>query len=122
MTEIKRIEELHEAALRGEKHRDEDMNYTLFWAYIRSKEAENELIDFNDCIWDHDVEQIVRILKENGVTEFTISSTFSSLIEILAEFNKHGVTMNGLTTVNASYTDFSTGKRAAIPAIKMTIA
>ena len=45
---------------------------------------------------------------ENGITEFTISSTFSSLIPTLAEFAKHGFQMAGLTEVKANYTDFQT--------------
>ena len=58
-------------------------------------------------------------MKENGITEFTISSTFSSLIPTLAAFEKHGFEMDGLTEVNAAYTDWQTGQRARIPAIRM---
>ena len=57
---------------------------------------------------------------ENGITEFTISSTFSSLIPTLAAFDKHGFKMAGSTEVNANYTDWQTNKRARIPAIRMT--
>jgi len=60
-------------------------------------------------------------LRANDITEFTISSTFSSLIETLAAFEKQGISMAGLTTVKARYTDWKTGKHALIPAIKMTI-
>ena len=57
------------------------INATLFWAYRTSKETGNELIDFNEVIWDYDIEEIAQTLRANGITEFTISSTFSSLIE-----------------------------------------
>lgn len=60
------------------------INATLFWAYRTSKETGNELIDFNEVIWDYDIEEIAQTLRANGITEFTISSTFSSLIETLA--------------------------------------
>ena len=56
-----------------------------------------------------------------GITEFTISSTFSSLIQTLAEFEKHGFRMNGLTEVSANYTDFTTGKLKVVPAIRMSL-
>ena len=98
-----------------------NINATLFWAYRTSKETGNELIDFNEVIWDYDIEEIAQTLRANGITEFTISSTFSSLIETLAAFEKQGISMAGLTTVKARYTDWKTGEHALIPAIKMTV-
>lgn len=97
------------------------INPTMYRAYFRSKEAGNELIDFNEVIWNDEIEDIVNICEENGISEFTISNTMSSLIETLAEFEKYGFKMNGLTTVYAHYTDFFTGKKAIIPAIKMSL-
>ena len=95
------------------------INPTLFWAYRNSITAGNDRIDFGEVIWDNDVGEIAETLKENGITEFTISSTFSSLIPTLAEFAKHGFQMAGLTEVKANYTDFQTQERAVIPAIQM---
>ena len=99
--------------------KDLGINPTLFWAYRNSMEAGNEEINFEDVIWDYDIEEIVKTLKENGISEFTISSTFSSLIPTLAEFAKHGFQMAGLTEIRARYTDWQTGKAAVIPAIRM---
>lgn len=95
------------------------INPTLFWAYRNSIAAGNDRIDFSETIWDSEIEEITRTLKENGISEFTISSTFSSLIPTLAEFAKHGFQMAGLTEVKANYTDFQTQERAVIPAIRM---
>ena len=95
------------------------INPTLFWAYRNSITAGNDRIDFGEVIWDSEVGEIAETLKENGITEFTISSTFSSLIPTLAEFAKHGFQMAGLTEVKANYTDFQTQERAVIPAIRM---
>lgn len=99
--------------------REAGINPTLFWAYRNLEETGNDTIDFDDCIWEHEIEDIANCLKANGITEFTISSTFSSLIETLAEFQKHGFQMAGLTEVNARYTDFATGKNKVVPAIRM---
>lgn len=96
-------------------------NATMYWAYVESKEAGNDLIDFHEVIWEEDIPEIVRICRENDITEFTISCTFSSLIETLAEFEKRGCKMNGLTQVYARYTDWQTGKHAVVPAIKMSL-
>lgn len=99
--------------------KDYGINGTAFWAYRKSIDAGNDLIDFSEVIWDYDIEDIAETFKQNGITEFTISSTFSSLIPTLAAFEKHGFKMAGLTEVNANYTDWQTGERARIPAIKM---
>ena len=99
--------------------REVGINPTLFWAYRNLEETGNDKIDFNECIWEHEIEDITRCLKENGSYEFTISSTYSSLIETLAEFQKYGFQMAGLTEVNARYTEVGSDKKKRIPAIRM---
>ena len=117
---MKRIELFERAiAEQAASLKDWGINPTLFWAYRNSITAGNDRIDFSETIWDTDIPEITKTLKENGITEFTISSTFSSLIPTLAEFAKHGFQMAGLTEVKANYTDFQTQERAVIPAIQM---
>ena len=82
--------------------RAEGINATAFWAYRRSMESGNDLIDFSEVIWDDDVEPIAETFKQEGIEEFTISSTFS-----------------GITEVNANYTDWNTNERARVPAIRL---
>ena len=119
---MKVIESFENAKSNKRKNlREIGINPTMYWAYLNSKETGNELIDFHEVIWENDIPEIVRICRENDIREFTISSTFSSLIETLAEFEKHGVKMCGLTQVNASYTDWQTGKNMVIPALKMIL-
>lgn len=121
MKEIRRFEELMNVK-ENISLKDAGVNSTLYWAYRISKdESGNDLIDFNEVIWDHDIKEIADSMRAEGIKEFTISSTFSSLIETLAEFEKNGIYMNGLTTVNARYTDWETGEQARIPAIKMEV-
>ena len=99
--------------------KDWGINSTAFWAYRKSIDAGNDLIDFSEVIWDEDVAAIAETFDTADITEFTISSTFSGLITTLVAFEKHGFKMAGLTEVNASYTDWQTNKRARVPAIKM---
>ena len=121
MKEIRRFEELMNAK-ENISLKDAEVNSTLYWAYRTSKEESgNDLIDFNEVIWNYDIKEIADTLRAEGITEFTISSTFSSLIETLAAFEKEGICMNGLTTVNARHTDWKTGEHARIPAIKMEV-
>ena len=99
--------------------RAEGINATAFWAYRRSQDNGNDRIDFSEVIWDEDVAPIAETFKQEGIDEFTISSTFSSLIATLAAFEKNGYRMDGLTEVNANYTDWQTNERARIPAIRL---
>jgi len=117
---MKKIELFEKAiAEQAASLKDWGINPTLFWAYRNSITAGNERIDFSETIWDTDIQEITETLKENGISEFTISSTFSSLIPTLAEFARHGFQMAGLTEVKANYTDWQTQERAVIPAIGM---
>lgn len=119
MKEIKIFEQaMHED---NEFFRIHQLNLTLFTAYRQQKHTCNELIDFSEVVWEDDIAVISEFLKAEGITEFTISSTFSSLIQTLAEFEKHGFRMNGLTEVTANYTDFTTGKLKVVPAIRMSL-
>lgn len=99
----------------------EEMNRTVYWAYEFSKKAGNERIDLGELIWENDVEEIVSFLREAGVTEFTISQTYSGLLNLLAEFEKHGCKVQGLTNVYSRYEDLFTGKHKLIPAIRMVL-
>lgn len=120
MKEIRTFEKAIEEKARNLK--DAGINPTLFWAYRTSKEESgNDLIDFNEVIWDYDIQPIVEECRALGIEKFTISSTFSSLIPTLAEFEKQGCKMEGLTQVKSRHTDWQTGKRAEIPAILMSL-
>lgn len=89
------------------------INATAFWAYRKSIDAENDLIDFSEVIWDEDIAPIAETFRENGITEFTISSTFSGLIPTLAAFEKRGFQMAGITEVTTPPTP--TGRPTSAP-------
>lgn len=116
---MKRIEYLEQMASEQKPYKGSRINTTFGHAYFSSQRCGNEEVDFNDVIWDNDLDQIAENLKEFGISEFTISSTFSSLINTLAELEKRGYRMAGLTEVNAPYTNFMENTYARIPAIRM---
>ena len=101
------------------KTTEENINIRLFWAYRHSLEADNDLLNFYDVIWEYDVEGIVDYLNSNNINEFSISSNFSGLITILAEFDKHGFTMSGIMDAKETYIDWTTNERAVSKAIRM---
>lgn len=101
------------------KTTEENINMRLFWAYRHSLEADNDLINFYDVIWEYDVEGIVECLNSNNINEFSISSNFSGLITILAEFDKYGFTMEGITDAKETYIDLTANERTVSKAIRM---
>lgn len=100
---------------------DVGINRTFYWAYIRTQETTNEILDFNDVIWESDVEGIIKNCKEFGLKEITISSRFASLIDILAEFEKQGAKLIGLTKVTTRFYSFGTNQPEIINALKIEI-
>lgn len=117
-----RIELLDKAAENRTPFKDIDINPTFAAAYFYSMEADNDMINFSEVIWDYDIDPILENCKRLGIIEFTISSTFSSLIETIAELQKKGCNLDGLTEINSRYDDWQTGKKKRIPAFKMSIA
>lgn len=115
MITIEKFERIDENKTLKAQH----INATMFWAYMDSKEAENELLNFEDVIWNEDATESLTACREYGIEQFSISSSYSSLMELLAEFEKAGCKMDGLVTVRVRYTDRKTGEKAMIPAITL---
>ena len=82
---MKKIEILEKAAENGTRFADINVNSTFGAAYFYSEDAGNELINFAEVIWDYDIDEIIENCKRFGITEFTISSTFSCLQKLTAD-------------------------------------
>lgn len=95
------------------------INGTMFWAYRNTQRTGNAHLDFNEVIWEQDIEQIGKALNENNINEFTISCNFSGLITTLAAFEKFGFKVTGTTTVKAPYKDWNTGDFATTLAMRL---
>lgn len=119
---MKNIELFEEAiAHKCKDLRGAGINPTMFWAYRKTQEIGNDLLDFNEVIWERDVEEIVNTCRANGIEEFTISSTMSGIIETLALFESFGCKINGLTKVKSLHKDWVTGEVKLYDAIKMRV-
>lgn len=110
-----------ENAKTGMKWKDLGVQATLARAYLYSKAAGNELPNFADVIWEEDIEAICKDCRKYGVKEFTISSTFSNLIETIAKFEELGYMLDGLVKIRERSTYFGSEEYASIPAFKMTM-
>ena len=97
--------------------RKDEINPTMYWAYRKSCEAENDILDFNDVIWEHDIQPIVDTCNKVGITEFTISSNFTGLLKTMYELSKRGFSVVGTTEVRANYMDFFKHDKAIVPAV-----
>lgn len=123
---MKKIEVLEEAATKGIKYSEIDVTPTFGAAYFYSEEAGNDLINFAEVIWDHDIDAIIENCRRFGITEFTISSTFSSLIITIAEFEKRGCKLGGLVEINSRHNDWNAcfegeSRKERIPALKISL-
>ena len=122
---MKEIEIIEEAAPKGTRYSEIDVNPTFGAAYFYSKEAGNDLINFAEVIWDYDIDKILENCKRFEIAEFTISSTFSSLIITLAEFEKRGCKLEGLVEINSRHDDWKAcfegeSRKERIPALKIS--
>ena len=84
--------------------------------YEKARENQNMYIDFNEVIWDNEIQSIIKILRDNGIEKFTFSSTWTSAVKTAWLFTQNGCTLEGLTEINEGYEDFITGKIKKAPA------
>ena len=121
LTKMKTIDKIEKVKNMNVLLEDVGINRTFYWAYIRTQETTNENLDFEDVIWESDVEGIIKNCKEFGLKEITISSRFASLIDILAEFEKQGAKLAGLTQVTSRFYACGTNEYEVINAVKIEI-
>lgn len=118
---MKHIELLDIAAENKQRFEEIGVNRTFGAAYFAALESGNELPDFNEVIWEDDIEAILDDCRRFGFQQFTISSTFSSLTQTIAEFIRLGCRLEGMTEVNARYNDWRTGKKEIRPAFLLSL-
>lgn len=123
---IKKIEILDKARENGTRYSEIGINSTFGAAYFYSLEAGNDLINFDEVIWDRDIDEILENCRRFGIEEFAISSTLSSLITTIAEFQKRGCKLEGLIEINSRFDDWKAGlegesRKERIPAFKISL-
>ncbi len=95
---MKRIEEMGTAACR------------IWREYETARDNGNTHLDISEVVWDKDVEELISCMRENGISEFTFSSTWSSAVETAWLFTQNGCKLCGLAEVNGSVS-YLTGER-----------
>ena len=83
--------------------------WKIWRAYEKSRDNENEILDFDDIIWDKDVEALTACMKENGIKAFTYSCRATDAIETLWLFKEAGCTIGEMVEVNLRKDFFGKG-------------
>ena len=97
--------------------KNEENGFRKIWMmYEKAKENQNMYIDFNDVIWDNEVQSIIKTLRDNRIEKFTFSSTWSGAVRTAWLFTQNGCTLEGLTEINEGYEDFITVEMKKTPA------
>ena len=86
-----------------------DIACKVWRAYRNSRDNENEILDFDDIIWDRDVEAITACMKENGIKAFTYSCRATDAVETLWLFKQAGCTIGEMVEVNLRKDFFGKG-------------
>ena len=74
----------------------------IYRSYRDAMELGNDSIDFNEVIWDNEVEGLIESLRRFGIEKFTFSSTWSSAVKTAWLFKENGCTLEGLVKINGS--------------------
>jgi hypothetical protein len=117
---MRTIETLDAARAKEVTFEELGVNYTFFWAYTHSREADTETLDFEDVIWERDIPQIVESCRRFEINRSTISCGMSSMAETTWEFEKHGCCLIGMTQVNGRFTNWD-GERERKPAFEIRV-
>lgn len=87
--------------------------------YSEMKQQGNSRLDLSGTY--RKPEEVIRIFREFGVTEFTFSSTWSSAIQVSWAFTQLGCTLKGMTEVHGTKRDFQTGEYEKVPAFLFSL-
>ena len=78
----------------------------LYDRYVSAQERGNAYIDWDDVIWDKDVEGFVAGLREHGIERFVFSSGWSSAVETAWKLQQNGCKLEGLVEINGKHKSF----------------
>ena len=75
--------------------------------YETARENGNACLDISEVVWEKDVESLISCMRENGISEFTFSSGWSSAVETAWLFTQNGCEVAGMAEVNGGMNHFA---------------
>ncbi|SFA71362.1 DUF7698 family protein [Selenomonas ruminantium] len=114
------VREAHKAF--DESIEEKGMAYARYFReYEEAQMRGNACIDFNDCIWEKDIPKMVADLRALGIKEFTLSSTFSSIVKTAWVFQQNGCSLEGMEEIKGRCKAFLSEDYEKVPAFKFKI-
>ena len=77
--------------------------------------------DISNALWAKDIPAMVKGMKAEGVTEFTVSDGRCNIAEILAVFEDNGAKLQGLAYIDNGRLNGKRGEPEMTPAFLMKI-
>ena len=114
---MKHIDFLDQAAERGASYDELGVNQNFGLAYFAAIRNGNDRIDFSGALHESDTETILADCRRFGVTEITVSSTWSGVVDRVAAFVDGGWRLDGMVKVKGDSVDYRTGERITVPAL-----
>lgn len=96
-----KIIDLFEKAINGKD--GTQINATLMTAYCNSKEYGLAELNFDEVIWQDDIDSIVNTCRRAGIHTFTISSPTGCLLDVLYELQNRGCNVDGMERITMWY-------------------
>ena len=78
----------------------------IYRLYEEARDCGNDYIDIHEVVWDKDVAGLVAALRENGISHFTFSSSWSSAVDTAWLFTQNGCGLEGLVEINSPHKAF----------------
>ena len=78
---------------------EDDVQRFIWYAYKESRDNGNKYINFSNLTRKHKVNDYVRCMKKQGFTHFTMTSTWSNVVEVAWRFEEAGCELCGMTHV-----------------------
>ena len=105
-----------------EELEEKEPAYTRFFRdYEDAQKRGNACIDFNECIWEDQIPKMIADLKALGIKEFTLSSTYSSIVKTVWVFQQNGCSLEGMEEINGHCKNYETGDYEKVPAFKFKV-
>lgn len=96
---MKKINIIETAYADQKSPKEVNINRTFFWAYINSKDVNKPMIDFNETVWEDEMHEVFENLDRFHINEFSVSSSMSSIISVIARFTEKGWRIKGMMKV-----------------------
>ena len=93
-----------------------------FRIYKDARDNGNSRLDISEPHETRNIPELIKNLKEYGISEFTFSSGWSSAIEVSWEFLQNGCELAGMVKVFTGHMAFMSDERETAPAYLFRIA